>query len=217
MVFTYIYCSPWCCTYSLLLFKKGGVKIKVAIYCRVSKDEVASDGRLQNTDNQLIPLRKFCEAMEYTIVEEFIDRASGGDSNRPNFQRMLGMVRQRRFDLILIWRLDRFSREGIGNTMSYIKQLREYKTGLKSLNESWIDTTQEGVTELVLSVMAWASAEERKKISTNTKAGLMTARAKGKLLGRHFLNCQCPKHKIKAPLPVVLENYPKKREEQTDV
>lgn len=179
--------------------------MKVAIYCRVSKDEVASDGRLQNTDNQLIPLRKFCEAMSYTIVEEFIDRASGGDSNRPEFQRMLGKVRQRHFDLILVWRLDRFSREGITNTMSYINQLRSYKTGLKSLQESWIDTTQEGVTELVLSVMAWASAEERKKISANTKAGLVRARAEGKILGRHPKDCQCKKHRKTPPSNPVLK------------
>lgn len=158
--------------------------MRVAIYCRVSKDEISSEGKLQNTDNQLIPLRKFAEAMGYIVVEEFIDRASGGDSNRPDFQRMLGQVRQRRFDLILVWRLDRFSREGIMNTMSYIKQLRDYKTGLKSLQESWLDTSQDGVSDLVLGVMSWANNEEKKKISDNTKAGLARARAQGKVLGR---------------------------------
>ncbi len=181
--------------------------MRVAIYCRVSKDEMSDSGKLQNTDNQLIPLRKFCEAMSYEVIAEFVDRSSGGDSNRPDFQKMLGQVRQRRFDMILIWRLDRFSREGITNTMSYINQLRQYKTALKSLNESWLDTSQEGVTELVLSVMAWASAEERKKISQNTKAGLQRARAEGKRCGRHPLDCQCPKHRKQTPPKVAtIEN-----------
>jgi DNA invertase Pin-like site-specific DNA recombinase len=192
--------------------------MKVAIYCRVSKDEMSDSGKLQNTDNQLIPLRKFCDAMSYEVAGEFIDRSSGGDSNRPEFQKMLGQVRQRRFDMILIWRLDRFSREGITNTMSYINQLRQYKTALKSLNESWLDTSQEGITELVLSVMAWASAEERKKISQNTKAGLQRARAEGKRCGRHPLDCQCPKHRKQTPPPATtIENKEILDKVQTDI
>lgn len=187
-----------------------GYKMNVALYCRVSKDEASSDGSLQNTDNQLVPLRKFAEAMSYNIIAEFTDRASGGDSNRPEFQRMLGMVRQKRFNLILVWRLDRFSREPIANTMAYIKQLRDYKTGLKSLNESWLDTTQEGVADLVLGIMAWANNNEKKKISENTKAGLVIARAKGKIIGRHPLNCECPKHKKTPPPKSVLKIKPKK-------
>ena len=180
--------------------------MKVAIYVRVSKDEMSDSGKLQNTDNQLIPLRSFAHAMSYDVVEEFVDRASGGDSNRPEFQRMLSMVRQKRFDLILIWRLDRFSRESISNTMSYINQLKKYNTGLKSLQESWLDTTQEGITELVLSVMAWANNNEKRKISDNTKAGLIRAKAEGKILGRHPKLCGCKKHRKTPPLSDVLEN-----------
>lgn len=158
--------------------------MKVAIYARVSKDEMSSDGKLQDPDNQLIPLRKFCQAMSWEISEEFIDRASGGNSNRPDFQRMLGRVRQRHFDVILVWALDRFSREGMTNTLSYIKQLKEYKTGLKSLQESWLDTTNEGVAELLLAIFSWVAAEEKRKISERTKAGLAKLKAKGVQLGR---------------------------------
>jgi DNA invertase Pin-like site-specific DNA recombinase len=120
--------------------------MKVAIYARVSKDEASSDGSMQDPENQLLPMRKFCDAMGWQVTKEFIDRASGGSANRPQFQAMLGEVRQRHFDLILVWALDRFSREGISNTHSYIQQLKAYKTGLKSLQESWLDTSQEGVS-----------------------------------------------------------------------
>jgi DNA invertase Pin-like site-specific DNA recombinase len=89
---------------------------------------------------------------------------SGGISNRPEFQKMLGRVRQRHFDLILVWALDRFSREGMINTLSYIRQLREYKTGLKSLQETWLDTSQEGVADLLLAFMAWVAEQEKKRI-----------------------------------------------------
>ena len=158
--------------------------MKVALYARVSKDEASSSGALQDPENQLIPMRKFCESMDWIISKEFVDKVSGGSANRPKFQEMLGEVRQRHFDLILVWALDRFSREGMTNTLSYIKQLREYKTGLKSIQESWLDTSQEGVAELLLAFMAWIAEQEKKRISERTKAGLAKRKAAGKILGR---------------------------------
>ena len=158
--------------------------MKVALYARVSKDEASSNGKLQDPENQLQPMRKFCNAMEWDISEDFVDRDSGGSANRPEFQRMLGRVRQKHFDLVLVWALDRFSREGMSNTLSYIKQLKTHKTGLRSLQESWLDTTQEGVAELLLAVMSWVAAEERRKISERTKAGLAKLKARGVKLGR---------------------------------
>jgi DNA invertase Pin-like site-specific DNA recombinase len=158
--------------------------MKVAIYVRVSKDEASSDGKLQDTDNQLIPLLKYCEARGWEVSEVFTDRASGGNSNRPDFQRMLGKVRQKHFNAILVWSLDRFSREGMTNTLSYIKQLKSYNCGLVSLQESWLDTTQQGVSELLLAIFSWVASEEKKKISERTKAGLEKLKAKGIKLGR---------------------------------
>lgn len=158
--------------------------MKVALYARVSKDEMSSSGALQDPENQLQPMRKFCDAMNWEISKEFIDKASGGSANRPQFQAMLAEVRQKHFDIILVWALDRFSREGMTNTLAYIKQLKTYKTGLKSLQESWLDTSQEGIAELLIAFMAWVAAEEKRKISERTKAGLAKKKAEGKRLGR---------------------------------
>jgi DNA invertase Pin-like site-specific DNA recombinase len=82
-----------------------------------------------------------------------------------------------------VWKLDRFSREGILSTMSYIKQLKDRGAWLKSMTESWLDTSQEGITDIVLAIMAWAASEERKKISERTKAGIARRRALGKWRG----------------------------------
>lgn len=160
--------------------------MKVAIYARVSKDEQSSDGSLQDPTNQIIPLKKYAEAMGWTIEDKniFIDRASGGSANRPEFQKMLSEIRQRHLDLILVWALDRFSREGMVNTLKYIQTLKEYKCGLKSLQESWLDTSQEGVAELLLAIFSWVAKEERRKISQRTKAGLEKLKAQGHKLGR---------------------------------
>lgn len=158
--------------------------MKVALYARVSKDEASSDGSFQDPENQLRPLRAYCSAMGWSDVEEFVDRAGGGNSNRPEFQRLLGEVRQRHIDLVIVWALDRFSREGMTNTLSYIKQLKAYRCGLKSLQETWLDTSQEGVGELLLAIFAWVAQEEKRRISERTKAALAKKKAQGVKLGR---------------------------------
>ena len=160
--------------------------MKVALYARVSKDEASSDGSLQDPENQLVPMRKYCDAMGWQVSKEFMDKASGGSANRPDFQSMLSQVKQKHFDLILVWALDRFSREGMTSTLKYIQVLKAYKTGLKSLQEQWLDTTQEGVSELLLALMSWVAQQERQRISERTKAGLAKRKAQGMKLGRPF-------------------------------
>lgn len=157
--------------------------MKVCIYARVSLDEYADDKRFQDPENQLQPLRDFCKSFGWEVYKEYVDRMSGADARRPAFREMMSDCMMRRFQGIVVWKLDRFSREGIISTMSYIKQLRGRGAWLKSMTESWVDTKDDGVTELVLAVMSWASAEERKKISERTKAGIARLKSKGKWKG----------------------------------
>ncbi len=73
--------------------------VRVAIYLRVSKD----DGS-QETDNQLLQLRAFCERWEgYGLVAEYVDRESGtrGRRERKDFDRMFADAARRRFDVLL--------------------------------------------------------------------------------------------------------------------
>jgi DNA invertase Pin-like site-specific DNA recombinase len=121
--------------------------------------------------------------MQWDIIEEYVDKMSGANPARPAFRNMLKDAMLRRFQGIVIWKLDRFSREGIIPTMSYIKQLKDRGCWLKSMTESWLDTSQEGITEIVLAIMSWAAAEERKKISERTKAGIARRRAIGQWKG----------------------------------
>jgi len=121
--------------------------------------------------------------MNYEIIGEYVDHMSGANPARPMFRKMMQDALLRRFQGILVWKLDRFSREGIINTMAYIKQLKERGIWLKSMTESWLDTSQEGITDIVLAIMSWAAAEERKKISDRTKAGIARRRAIGQWHG----------------------------------
>ena len=152
---------------------------KCVIYKRVS----TTNGN-QDPENQTEPLRKMAESLGLEVVGEYTDMASGGNSNRPKFQKMLQDARERKFDIVLVWSLDRFSREGIINTLHYLEELRKNGVALKSLQESWLDTSDQGMGQLLIAIFSWVARQEKERISERTKAGLQRAKAGGKKLGR---------------------------------
>lgn len=153
--------------------------MRIAIYARVSKNDESQD-----PSNQLNPLRDYARALGGEIVNEYVDTASGGTSGRENFTIMLADADRRRFDLLLIWALDRFSREGISNTLGYLERLKRNGIAIKSLQESWLDTRDEGLGQLLLAIFSWVAQQERKRIVERTRAGLARAKRQGKTLGR---------------------------------
>jgi DNA invertase Pin-like site-specific DNA recombinase len=159
--------------------------MKVALYARVSLEEGnKEDRRYQEPENQLEPLRAWAKAQGWEIITEYVDRGSGADPNRQEFRKMLQDAMLLRFQTILVWKLDRFSRENMSQVVGRIQKLRERNVGLRSLTESWVDTAKENpVSELILAVMGWAAAEERRKISERTKAGIARRRAIGQWKG----------------------------------
>ncbi len=155
---------------------------RVTIYLRVSKD----DGS-QETDNQLLQLRNFCERWEgHELVAEYVDRESGtkGRRERRDFDRMFGDAARRRFDVLLFWALDRFSREGIRKTIVYLERLDHCGVAFKSYTEPFLDTDNELIAHIVLGVTSYYAQQEAIRISDRTKAGLERARKSGKVLGR---------------------------------
>ena len=144
--------------------------MEVAIYSRVSKKD--EDKRYQEPKNQIEPLKEFCNNMNWNIKFIFVDKKSGADSNRPEFKRMLAEARQHHFDLLLVWSLDRFSRESVLNSLAYLEQLRKHNVHLKSYTEG-IDTRESAETqELMMIILMWQASNERAKISRRTKAGI---------------------------------------------
>ena len=158
--------------------------MKVAIYARVSMDERQDDKRFQNPDNQLVPLREWALKQGWDVYKEYVDKGSGADPNRPMFREMLQDAMLLRFDNIIVWKLDRFSRETMSQVIGRIQRLRKRTIGIKSFTESWLDTSKDNpMGELVLAIMSWAAAEERRKISERTKAGIARRRAIGQWHG----------------------------------
>ena len=152
--------------------------VDVAIYARVSTDDKGQD-----VENQLMQLRKYCQARGYNIYKEYSENITGtGKKRRPEFEEMMEEARTHKFDILLVWSYDRFSRAGLKD-IRYILQLNDWKVKFISFQESFLDTTSE-MGELLLPIFAWIAKQEAKKISERTKAGLQRAVREGKSLGR---------------------------------
>jgi len=153
---------------------------RIVLYARVS----IKDGR-QDTENQLIELREFAAKEGLIIVREYIDQKSGKNGDRPEFQAMMKAAAdpERGFDMVLFWRLDRFSREGVLETLQYLQELNKYGVCWKSLREQFLDTC--GMfKDAVLSILASIARQERVTLSERTLAGLERARRQGRVGGR---------------------------------
>ncbi len=147
--------------------------MKIAIYARVS-----TSNKGQDADNQLEVLRDYCTKMNYTIISEYMDELSGGTSERPAFKRMFADAAKRKFDLVLFWSLDRFTREGTRATIKYMEQLESYGVGFKSYSEQYIDSC--GIfKDVVISLLSTLAKQEKIRISERVKAGLARTTKKG--------------------------------------
>lgn len=152
--------------------------MKAAIYARVSTDDKGQD-----TENQLIQLRQYCLAKNYEVYKEYTEYVSGtGKKKRPAFEELMEDARRRKFDVLLVWSYDRFSRAGLKD-IHYISDLNQWGVKFMSYQESFLDTTSE-MGELLTPIFAWIAKQEAKKISERTKAGLVRAKQEGKKLGR---------------------------------
>jgi DNA invertase Pin-like site-specific DNA recombinase len=152
---------------------------RTAIYARIS----TKDGR-QDAENQLAQLRTFAASQGWTVSCEYIDHASGKNaSGRAEFQRLFEDAAQRKFDLVLFWALDRFSREGVLATLQYLQRLSGYGIGYRSFTEGYLDSC--GMfKDAVIGILAVVAKQERVRISERVQAGLNRARAAGRVGGR---------------------------------
>jgi len=146
-----------------------------ALYARVSTVD-------QTCDNQLIELRRYCEARGWTIVREFVDTGvSGSKDRRPALDDLMVHARRRRFDILICWRLDRLGRS-LRHLVVLLEELQALGVGFVSLGEGINLGTPAG--RLQLHILAALAEFERSRIQERVRAGLARVRAAGKRLGR---------------------------------
>jgi len=155
--------------------------MRVAIYTRLSPNPDKDD-----TINQERELREFASRNGWVIVSHYSDiHISGGKrgKDRPQFSKMFQDASRRKFDMVLFWSLDRLSREGAFATLQYLNQLSNWGVNFKSYTEQYLDSC--GIfKDAVISILGVVAKQERIRLIERTMAGLQTARAKGKILGR---------------------------------
>jgi len=151
--------------------------MKTAIYLRVSTDK-------QELENQLQPLLGFASKKGFEVYKVYKDIATGKSSNREEFNTMISDAHQRKFNAILVWALDRLSREGMVKTVHLLEHLSNIGVNVISYTEPYLDTSNELARNILLAVVSTLAKAEREKIPERTKAGLERLRKKGKKLGR---------------------------------
>ncbi len=151
------------------------MKKKCAIYCRVSTSE-------QKTDMQLNDLRKYASDRGFIIFNEYVDNGfSGSIKKRPALDQLMADAQKKKFDVVLVWRFDRFARSS-RHLVEALHTFRHFSINFISFNEN-IDTGSP-LGEAMFTIISAMAQLERDIIRKRVKAGLKNARNKGKTLGR---------------------------------
>ncbi len=150
---------------------------RVAIYARVS---TVNHG--QDVSMQMRELRQFAEARGWHISGEYVDSGvSGAKDSRPELNRLMADAHKRRFDVVCVWRFDRFARS-VSHLLRALETFKALGIDFVSYSEQMDTSTPAG--KMVFTVLGAVAELERSLIVERVKAGLRNARAKGKRIGR---------------------------------
>ena len=147
--------------------------MRVIIYCRTSKTD-------QNPENQKLELENYCEAMnyDYTTVEE----QESTRKTRPIKNQIFQDSIARKYDMILIWKLDRWARS-LQELINDLNILKQHNVQFFSLKDN-IKLDENPSNMLMIHILGAFAEFERAIIRERTLAGLERARSQGKTLGR---------------------------------
>jgi len=147
---------------------------RAVIYARCSTDA-------QDPSMQISELREFAGRRGFHIVAEFTDIASGSCDERPELAKALALTRQRKADILLVWKTDRLGRS-LKHLVNTIAELEAVGVSFISLKDNLDFSTPAG--RLTFGVIAAMAQFERDLIRERVRSGLANARRKGVRLGR---------------------------------
>jgi DNA invertase Pin-like site-specific DNA recombinase len=150
---------------------------KAAIYVRVSTLE-------QDTDLQETELRQYVESRGWECVVYRDKGQSGAKNDRPALNQMLNDLRRRKFDVVVVWKLDRLARS-LKQLLTIGEECRSLGVDLVSLRQN-IDTTLPA-GRLTFQILGAVAEFERELLRERVKAGMAQARRSGKHCGRPAL------------------------------
>lgn len=149
---------------------------RVALYARFSSD----NQRTESIDAQIRAMKKYCQQQHWQIVATYVDEAKSATTDkRPEFQRMIADSAKGGFDILLVHKLDRFSRDRYDSAI-YKKRLKKNKVRLCSVLER-IDDSPESV--IMESLLEGLSEYYSKNLSREVRKGLFENALQGKATG----------------------------------
>lgn len=150
--------------------------MRVALYARVSTLHT------QNPEMQLAELREYAARRGWIAVGEYVDEGvSGSKESRPELNRLMADVHRRKFEVVLCWKIDRFGRS-LKHLVNSLADLDSYGVAFVSLRDNLDLSTPSG--RLMFQIIGAMAEFERALIQERVRAGLKSARARGKRLGR---------------------------------
>ena len=149
--------------------------MRVGIYARVSTKD-------QSCEMQMRDLRAYCAARGFTISREYTDVGqSGAKDSRPELNELMADARKRKFDLVLVWRFDRFAR----STKHLLLALEEFRSlGIQFISYQENIDTSSPLGQALFTIVSAVAQLERDLIRERVSAGVRNARANGKQFGR---------------------------------
>ncbi len=151
--------------------------MNAAIYARVSTTD-------QSCALQLRELHEYAGRRGWTITGEYVDSGwSGARASRPQLNRLMDDAGRRTFDVVLVYKLDRFGRS-VRHCLDGIERLRMHGVRFLAVSQS-IDTDESNpTTRLMLHILAAVAEFERELICERVASGVANAKRQGKRLGR---------------------------------
>jgi site-specific DNA recombinase len=148
--------------------------MRVATYTRISTDEEHQPNSLEAQATRLASYIASQEGWE--LVRQFSDQKSGATTDRPDLQRMLTEARAGRFDLLLVYRVDRFSRS-VRGLAQLLDELDKAGIAFRSATEPFDTTTPAG--RMMVQMLGVFAEFERATIVDRVIAGMERKAARG--------------------------------------
>ena len=143
----------------------------------------------QETDNQVPDVERFAAhhgyevARRYEVIESRWDGGVDGGEYRRTLKQALDDAHQGKFAVIVVWALDRITREGAEGALRIIRQFRERGCAVVSVKESWLNGSPE-VQDVLVAFAGWMAQQESRRRSERIRTGLERRRVQGKPIGR---------------------------------
>ncbi len=151
--------------------------MRAATYARVSTANMGQDPTMQTRE-----LEEFCQRRGWDIFGRYVDQGvSGTKDSRPELNRLMGDAHLRRFDVIAVWKFDRFARS-VSHLLRALEGFQALGIEFVSLSEQVDTSTPTG--KMVFTILGAVAELERSLIVDRVRAGMRNARAKGKRIGR---------------------------------